>query len=148
MPKSFHIEKHFVSAYSPRTQQRANIASAEFRLWSLQSKSLFFDQLPRHIRNNHNLTGSFEFLSCSVSFGCAELLKTQEKQIHLQASSSASFKRAVSDHNLQVSCNQTSINDTFKVFRLNLEPENVEPFQLLTSTEESIISFVNKKLPF
>ena len=74
--------------------------------------------------------------------------QSHEKQIHLQASPSAIFQRAVSDHNLQASCVQTSINDTFKVFRLNLEPKNVEPFQFLTSSEESIISFANEKLPF
>ena len=76
------------------------------------------------------------------------MLESHEKQIHLQASPSAVFQRAMSDLNLQASCVQTSINDTFKVFRLNLEPENVEPFQFLTSSEESIISFVNEKLPF
>ena len=104
--------------------------------------------LIRHIRNIHNLTGNFKCLSCFVVFGCADLLGSHEKQIHLQASRSAIFQRAVSDHNLQASCVQTSINDTFKVFRLNLEPENVELFQFLTSSEESIISFVNEKLPF
>ena len=67
------------------------------------------------------------------------MLESHEKQIHLQASPSAIFQRVVSDHNLQASCVQTSMNDTFKVFRLNLEPENVEPFQFLTSSEESII---------
>ena len=92
--------------------------------------------LLRHIRNIHNLTGKFNCLSCFVVFGCADLLESHEKQIHLQASSSAIFQRAGSDHNLQASCVQTSINDTFKVFRLNLEPENVEPFQFLTSSEE------------
>ena len=104
--------------------------------------------LIRHIRNIHNSTGNFKCLSCFVVFGCADLLESHEKQIHLQASPSAIFQRAVSDHNLQASCVQTSINDTFKVFRLNLEPENVEPFQFLTSSEESIISFVNEKLHF
>ena len=44
LPKSFHLERHFVSAYSPKTQLRAKIACAEFHLWSLQSKSLFFIQ--------------------------------------------------------------------------------------------------------
>ena len=105
-------------------------------------------KLIRHIRNIHNLTGNFKCLSCFVVFGCADLLESHEKQILLQASSSAIFQRAVSDHNVQASCVQTSINDTFKVFRLNLEPENVEPFHFLTSSEESIISFVNEKLPF
>ena len=104
--------------------------------------------LLRHIWNIHNLTGNFKCLSCFVAFGCADLLESHEKQIHLQASPSAIFQRAVSDHNLQASCVQTSINDTFKVLRLNLEPENVEPFQFLTSSEESIISFANEKLPF
>ena len=94
--------------------------------------------LIRRIPNIHNLCGSFKCLSCFV-FGCADLLESHEKQIHVQASPSAIFQRAVSDHNLQASCVQTSINDTFKVFRLNLEPENVEPFQFLTSSEESII---------
>ena len=76
------------------------------------------------------------------------MLQSLEKQIHLQASPSANFERAVSDRNLQASCVQTSINDTVKVFRLNLEPENVEPFQFLTSSEKSIISFLDEKLPF
>ena len=76
------------------------------------------------------------------------MLESHEKQIHLQASPSAFFQRAVSDHNLQASCVQTSIKDTFKVFGLNLQPENVELFQFLTSSEEGIVSFVNKKLPF
>ena len=73
--------------------------------------------LLRHIRNIHNSTGNFKCLSCFVVFGCADLLESHEKQIHLQASPSAIFQRAVSDHNLQASCVQTSINDTFKVFR-------------------------------
>ena len=102
----------------------------------------------RHIRNIHNSTRNFKCLSCFVVFGCSDLLEGHEKQIHLQASPSAIFQRTVSDHNLQASCVQTSINDTFTIFRLNLEPENLEPFQFLTSSEESIISFVNEKLPF
>ena len=93
--------------------------------------------LLRHIRNIHNLTGNFKYLSCFVVFGCADLLESHEKQIHLQASPSAIFQRALSDHNLQASCVRTSINDTFKVFGLNLEPENVQPFQFLTSSKES-----------
>ena len=104
--------------------------------------------LLRHIRNIHNLTGNLKCLSCFVVFGCADLLESHEKQIHLQASPSVIFQRAVSDHNLQAACVRTSINDTFKVFRVNLEPENVELFQFLTSSEESIISFVNEKLLF
>ena len=110
--------------------------------------SLCSFNLRRHIRNIHNLTGNFKCLSCYVVIGCAELLENHEKQTHLQASLSAIFQHAVSDHNLQASCVQTSLNDTFKVFILNLEPENVEPFEFLTSSEESIISFVNEKLPF
>ena len=104
--------------------------------------------LLRHIRNIHKLTGNFKYLSCFVVFGCADLLESHEKQIYLQASASAIFQRAVSDHNLQASCVQTSINDTFKVSGLNLKPENVESFQFLTSSEESISPFVKEKLPF
>ena len=43
LPKSFHTETNFVSAYLPKTQNRANIPSAEFCLWPLQPKSLFFE---------------------------------------------------------------------------------------------------------
>ena len=100
--------------------------------------------LIRHIRNIHNLTGNFKCISCFVVFGCADLLESHEKQIHLQVSPSAIIHRALSDYNLQASCVQTSINDAFKVFGLNLEPENVELFQFLTSSEDSIISFVNE----
>ena len=104
--------------------------------------------LLRHIRNIHILTGNFKCFSCFVVFGCAELFESHEKEIHLKASPSPILQRAVFDHNLQASCVQTSIDDTFKVLRLNLEPENVEPFQFLTSSEGSIISFVNEKLRF
>ena len=76
------------------------------------------------------------------------MLETRAKQFLLQASSSAIFERTVSDYNLQASCVQTSINDTFKVLGLNHEPENAEPLQFLTSSEEGIISFVNEKLLF
>ena len=41
--------------------------------------------LLRDIQNVHNLTGNFECFSCSVVFGCAELIETHEKQIFLQA---------------------------------------------------------------
>ena len=89
--------------------------------------------LLRHIQNIQISTENFNCLPCSVLFGCAELQETHEKQIRLQASPSAVFQSAVSDHNLQASCVQTSINDTFKFFRLNLEPENVEPFFLISN---------------
>ena len=101
-----------------------------------------------HIPIIHNLTEKFYCLSCSVVFGCAELLESHEKQIQLQASPSAISPRAVSDHNLQPCCVQNSINDTFKIFRLNLEPENVEPLQFLTLNEESIISILRQSLLF
>ena len=42
--------------------------------------------LLRHIWNIHNLTGNFKCLSCYVVIGCAELLESLGKQIHLQAS--------------------------------------------------------------
>ena len=112
-----------------------------------QNLSSLFN-LFRHIRNIHKLTADVKFLSCYVAFGRAELIESHGKPFHLQASPSAIFQRALSDYNLQASCVQTSINDTFKVFRLNLEPKNVDFFQFLTSSEESILSFVNKKLPF
>ena len=51
----------------------------------------------------------------------------------------------MSDHNLQASCVQTSTNDTFHVFRFNLERENVESFQFLTSEEENIAEHVSSK---
>ena len=111
-----------------------------------QNLSSSFNRL-HHIQKIDNLTGNFKCLSCSVVFGCAELLETHEKQIHLQASPSAVFQHVVSDHNLQASCVRTSIKDSFKVFRLNLEPQNVEPFQFLTSSEE-IMPFLNRKLAF
>ena len=38
-------------------------------------------------------------------------------------------------------------NDTFKLFRLSLDPECLELFRFLTSSGESIISYLNKKLP-
>ena len=103
--------------------------------------------LLRHIRIFHNLTGNFKYLSYSLVFGCEDLLETHEKHIHLQASRSALFQRPVSDHNLEASCVQTSVNDNFKAFRAKFGPENAEPFQFLTPNEQSIISFVNEKLP-
>ena len=80
-------------------------------------------------------------------FGGADLLETHERRIHLQTSRSALFQRPVSHNNLEAACVQNSINDNFKVFRVNFGPENVEPFQFLTSNEQNITSFVNEKLP-
>ena len=74
------------------------------------------------------IIGNLKCLSCSVVFESAELLLTHETKTHLQASRFATFQRAISEHNVQASCVQTAINDTFEVVPLNLESENVEPF--------------------
>ena len=93
-----------------------------------QNLSSLFN-LFRHIRNIHKSTADVKFLSCYVAFGRAELIESHGKPFQIEASPSAIFQRALSDYNLQASCVQTSINDTFKVFRLNLEPKNVDLFQ-------------------
>ena len=71
--------------------------------------------------------------------------KNHEKEFDSQSYGAAICQRAVSDHNLQASCVQTSTNDLFKVFRLNLERENVESLQFLTSSEENIAENVSSK---
>ena len=103
--------------------------------------------LLRHIRTVHQYNGNFKCNSCFYVFGCIENLQSHERESHFHASHTELFRRTVYSETLNVSSVQTSIHGAFTVFRFEMEQENIEPFQFLTSNQTKIITFLNNKLP-
>ena len=99
--------------------------------------------LLRHLRNQHNSTGSYRCFSCPTYFGNHPALNQHQELYH----SDISFGRASIDVSDLLDFTSEAVNSKYKIHRLKLENSGVlEPFNYLISLKQKMIAFVNSSL--
>ena len=117
-------------------QKEPVLPLTKFQCGHCPTESSSTRNLLRHLRNVHNLNGTFKCTCCTSFFGEQEAFNT-----HLR------HRSFDFDESAKTGDIKTALKSAFTIYRLELKPSPIEPFHYLVSNTNQILSFINRKLP-
>lgn len=145
--KPFASKKALNQHLRQKHKKEPTLSAPKYKCGHCDTEFSTTSNLLRHLRSQHASTGNFRCNSCSTIFGTQTVLDNHLKYFHSLNLGSKITERSNFGESVNASCIKSALKSSFIVYRLDLEPTDIEPFNYLVSNTNPILSFINNKLP-